>query len=537
MGHQLAAPSAAEKHDDKPTQELLQLIEKQARIIENQGQIIEDMKKELEALRQKLFGREKALFGRSSEKISDEDVRQSLLFNEAEFEYDKAEQQEKESVVKEHKRSSKGGRKKRSDPDETQEVVHDLSPEDKACPCCGKERPLMKQERSEEYDLVPAKVVRIVHLKNVYGSCHCEGFRNSNEKAVLTARGPAKIVKGSDFSNRSIALCIAAKYADGIPFYRVEKIYQRSGLEITRATLAKLTVRSSIAVSPVLEAMERDMLRSEVVLMDETTVQVHRIPGKKPTSKSYMWVRLGYFEGREIVIFLFRSSRAGKIPGNLLAGYTGHLQTDGYQGYSRIGDSPGIIHVGCMAHIRRKFIEAYEVMGKSSIALEFIVQLKELYAIESRLRQRIEEGKLKPDEFTALRAVKMAPVLEVLRTWLESRARTIPASNKLGQAISYALGQWTRASRFVDHHLLHPDTNLVENKIRPFVIGRNAFMFMDSPSGAVASAAYYSLLLTAKANGHDPVRYLHYLFDQLPARPAGACVDDLLPYRLSPGSY
>jgi len=501
--------------------------------------LVEDnaaLKRQLLLLNEKLFARERALFGASSEKLSPADELQYSLFNEAEVESGKAPQEETQTVVKEHTRSN-AGRKKRSSPDETVEVLHDLDAEEKACPCCGNERPLIKQERSEEFDLVPAKVVRIVHLKNVYGPCRCDGFAGSGEKTIVTAKGPAKIVKGSDFTNRSIALCIAAKYADGIPFARVEKIYERSGLDVSRTTLSNLTMRTALRISPLIEAMGRDLKASPVILMDETPVQVHRIADKKPTSQSYMWVSYGYRDKRPIVQFVYKDTRSARIPNALLAGYKGYLQTDGYAGYTGIGQSPGIVHIGCFAHIRRKFFEAYESAGKTGEAGQMLSLIKDLYAVEHKLRDRLERGRLDDESFTSMRAIEAGPILARMRAWLDARNGSVVPHGNLGKAIAYALIEWPKASRYVDHPLLRPDTNLVESQIRPFVVGRKGWLFMDSPSGATASAAYYSLLQTAHLNGHDAIKYLIHVFDQLATRLSDANVDDLLPYLLKPSDY
>lgn len=514
-------------------------LKNQQETIQQQKQRLVENELEILWLKDRLFARERALFGSSSEKVAkaDTDPIQYHLFNEAEVESDKAETAEKEeasTVVKEHKRS-KGGRKKRSCPAETVEVVHDLPVEEKACPCCGGQRPFMKEETSEEFDLIPAKLVRIVHRRKVYGPCRCEGFETSGAKTIVTAPGPAKIVKGSDFSNRSIALCIAAKFADGLPFARVENILKRYGLDMSRATLANLAMSTSLRVSPLIEAFVRDLKNSPVVLMDETPVQVHRIDGKASTSKSYMWVRYGYRDRRPIVSFVYRSNRSSATPNALLNDYKGFLQTDGYAGYHAVGQSPGITHVGCFAHIRRKFFEAFQANDeKPGAASEMLELLKELYAIEKRLRTKLETGKIDEEAFTVTRAVSMAPILARIQAWLQSKAGAFPPKTHIGQAIAYALAEFPKASRFVDHPLMRPDTNLIENEIRPFVVGRKGWLFMDSPKGATASAAFYSLVATARRNGHDPLEYLTYVFDELARRGDTDSVDDLLPYVLKP---
>ena len=160
--------------------------------------------------------------------------------------------------------------------------------------------------------------------------------------------------------------------------------------------------------------------------------------------------------------------------------------------------------------------------------------LKQLYATEKRLRDKLDSGRLDDDSFTATRAVAMAPILEEIGGWLRSKAGAFPPKTMIGQAVSYALGEFPKASRFVDHALLRPDTNLVENQIRPFVVGRKGWLFMDSPSGAAASAAFYGIIATARLNGHEPLRYLTYVFDAIARRGYDDQVDDLLPYTLDP---
>jgi hypothetical protein len=283
--------------------------------------------------------------------------------------------------------------------------------------------------------------------------------------------------------------------------------------------------------------MGRDLIASPVILMDETPVQVHRIADRKPTRQSYMWVSYGYRDKRPLVQFVYKDTRSARIPNALLAGYRGYLQTDGYAGYTGIGQSPGIVHIGCFAHIRRKFFEAYESAGKTGEASQMLLLIKDLYAVEHKLRDRLDRGRLDDESFTSMRAIEAGPILARMRAWLDARNGSVVPHGNLGKAITYALIEWPKASRYVDHPLLRPDTNLVESQIRPFVVGRKGWLFMDSPSGATASAAYYSLLQTAQLNGHDAVKYLIHVFDQLATRPSDANVEDLLPYLLKPSDY
>ena len=120
------------------------------------------------------------------------------------------------------------------------------------------------------------------------------------------------------------------------------------------------------------------------------------------------------------------------------------------------------------------------------------------------------------EEFVSRRKERVEPILGELHAWLEKKAVQVPPSTLLGKAVGYTLGQWDKLIRYVDHPQLSPDTNRVENKIRPFVVGRKNWLFSGSPSGAEAAANLYSLIETAKANGIEPYRYLRALIERLP---------------------
>jgi transposase len=155
-------------------------------------------------------------------------------------------------------------------------------------------------------------------------------------------------------------------------------------------------------------------------------------------------------------------------------------------------------------------------------ALEFIGRL---YRIEKEAR--IKE--LAPQELCQLRQQQAKPVLEEFKSWLDKKAPLTPAGGLLGKAIGYALNQWSRLIVYLQDGRLRPDNNLVENAIRPFVVGRKNWLFSGHPRGAAASAFLYSLIETAKANGLKPYAYMRYLFDQLPLAKTEEDYRNLLP--------
>lgn len=378
----------------------------------------------------------------------------------------------------------------------------------------------------------------VVHVRPKYGPCACEGFEGSGTSAIIQAPSPAKITPGSLFSNKSVAFFLIAKFADGLPFYRQEKVVARMGIEVSRSTMARLAIRVGSRIGPLIERIRIDIRGSPVVGMDETVLQVLKEPGRSPTSESRMWVARAFHEGRPLLFFVYNPSRGKSVAQAILEeGFRGFLQTDGYSGYTELGQREGVIHVGCWAHIRRKFHHLYDPKVKDSLALAAVGMIGELYEIERALRKKLEAGIINESEFLVRRKKDTAPVFERIKAWLFDTAPRVPPESPIGKAISYAIGQLDRAVHYVDHVLLTPDNNPVENAIRPFVIGRKAWLFADTPQGAWASASLYSLIETARANGHEPYRYLCHLFDRLPLASTDEDISALLPYVLKPGTY
>lgn len=246
---------------------------------------------------------------------------------------------------------------------------------------------------------------------------------------------------------------------------------------------------------------------------------------------------LSYCCDRPIVRSRYNPTRAGEFAEKRLEGYQGCLQTDGYSGYNHVGESPGIVHVGCFAHIRRMFHEACVTAGKQGSAAEAEEIIRRIYAVESEWRSRLDSGSIDVSTFRAERRSRVDPLVAEFRTWLFNASRSVAPQSALGKAIAYAEGQLDRAARFVEHELLTPDTNAAENAIRPFVVGRKNWMFSGNILGAHASAGIYSLIETVKANGHEPLRDFEYLFDRLLCCATSQDREALLPYRLLPASY
>ncbi|MBI3605208.1 MAG: IS66 family transposase [Nitrospirae bacterium] len=468
------------------------------------------------------------LYGRKSEKNNEAEKNQPGLFNEAEetVAVSSLEEKPQEITVPSHTRK-KSGRRPLPDDLPREEVIHDLSEAEKLCPC-GSQLGRIGEEVSEKLDIIPARVRVIKHVRYKYACKSCEGVE-SEGGAVKIAPLPPQIIPQGIATEGLLAFILISKFGDALPFYRQEKIFERLGVEIGRATMANWAIHAGQRCQPLIKLLWREICSGPVINMDETPVQVLNEPGRANTSKSYMWV----FRGGEIkqpaLLFRYDPSRSGKFLLKELADYSGYIQTDGYKGYNALGNRPGILHVGCWAHVRRKFVDAIKgrvkngkKRGHADVVLEYIQQL---YAIE----KSADLQELSVPDRHQLRQEKVKPLLKEFREWLEEVAPKTPPQGLLGKAVGYALDLWERLERYAEDGRLRPDNNLAENAIRPFVVGRKNWLFSASPRGAEASATIYSLIETAKVNHLEPYRYLRHLFERLPAAKTKADYKALLP--------
>jgi transposase len=221
------------------------------------------------------------------------------------------------------------------------------------------------------------------------------------------------------------------------------------------------------------------------------------------------------------------------VPFRLLADFKGRLQTDGYEGYAATAARDDIIHVGCLAHARRKFDEAAKAQaanktGRGGLAKQGLALIQKLYDVEREARDR-EFG---PDARKKLRDKKAKPLWDELHKWLDRVREQVPPQTLTGKAIGYLDKQWPRLIRCLDDGRVEVDNNLAENAIRPFVLGRKAWLFADTPAGADASARLYSLIETAQANGLEPYAYLRHVFTELPKAKTQVDIEALLPWNV-----
>jgi transposase len=199
------------------------------------------------------------------------------------------------------------------------------------------------------------------------------------------------------------------------------------------------------------------------VQVDETTVQVLREPEGAATTKSYLWAFRGGDPKRPSLVFQYHPSRSGEVPPEfLLKGYEGVVQSDAYDGYGELGRQPGVVHAGCMAPARRKFVDAARVAKGGGLAADGLEYTRRLYAVRAEARK----PQLGSEERQALREREAKSVLKEFKGRLERTTPQRPPKLTLGKAISQALGEWSRLVRYADDGRIEIDNNLVENTSR-----------------------------------------------------------------------
>jgi hypothetical protein len=289
--------------------------------------------------------------------------------------------------------------------------------------------------------------------------------------------------------------------------------------------MANWMIKLGQGVVPLINLLDERIRAGPLIHCDETPVQVLNSAGG---DRHWMWVRAGGPPGEPTVLFDHDPSRGTAVPKRLLADFSGILLTDGYEPYDAAVRAGSLTHAGCWAHVRRYFNDAQRSGGGKTDghAARVLEDIKALYRIERALRQ----GQADDAEILATRAEHSRPIVDDLKARLEALAPEVVPKSLLGKAVHYALGQWPKLVRFLDHAVIPLDNNRAENAIRPFVMGRKAWLFAATPNGAVASARLYSLVETAKANGIEPHAYLTHLFNELPKATTVEEVEALLPW-------
>jgi transposase len=387
-----------------------------------------------------------------------------------------------------------------------------LPPEQRMCQCCNVPMEPFGEEVTEEIEYEPATVLVIEHVRPKYACRSCE-------RGVAIAPLPDRPIEKGRPGPGLLAHVAVSKFADHLPLYRLEQIFERQGLELSRKTLCDWIARTAELVEPVVSAMKASLLREPLLQSDDTVVPYQNPlqPGK--TSRGYLWA---YTKPGAEVVFEFTPGRSREGPLKFLEGFRGHLQADGYSGYNELFRTGHVEHIACMAHVRRKIFEARVEDRRNADLL--LAAIQTLYRIERKAKEDGVTG----DTLVALRKAEALPLMEQLYgAFAFLKGKTLPKS-LLGGAVRYAIEQWPAMMRYTDVAEARIDNNSCEQVIRTVCIGRKNWLFAGSIAGGERAATIYSLTVSCKRLGVEPFAYLRDVIERVSAHPMSR-IEELTP--------
>ena len=401
--------------------QLKTMVSEQTELIRSLRLMIDEKSSHEKALQEQVDYLTKKLFGSSSERRSDDIPGQQNLFDEAEMEQEPS-LPEEETVIREHTRKKKATHDELFKGLKVEKVVIPLPEEDRICPVCGTQMVLIGEEYvRRELEFIPATCKVIEYYSQSYGCPSCkEGLGDTEKPVIVKSQVPASLVGKGPASASTVAWTMYQKYANGLPLYRQEKDWKQYGAQISRTTLANWIIYcSQNYFQPMYDYFHRELLKRSFAMADETRVQVLNEEGRRAQTQSFMWLfRSGEDGLPEIILYGYSPTRSGSHAKEFLEGYSGYLETDGYQGYNNL---PGIRRCSCWAHIRRYFIDAVP-KGKqydySQPAVQGVQYCNRLFAIEDSINKKYPGDYEKRNQ---MRLEKEKPVLEAFWSWLDQQ--------------------------------------------------------------------------------------------------------------------
>lgn len=398
------------------------------------------------------------------------------------------------------------------------EIHHE--PESSTCACgCQLER--IGEDVAEKLDYIPGVAQVERHIRGKWACRQCE--------TLTQAPAPAHVIDKGLASTGLLAHVLVAKYADHLPLYRQQKIFERAGVKIPVSTMADWVGVCGVRLQPLVDALRETILTHDVLHADETPIQILRPDTGRKTHRAYIWAYApGAFESLKAVIYDFAPSRTGEHARAFLGDWRGKLVVDDYGGYKKTVSQDGVTEIGCMAHARRKFFELHDA-HQSQLAAQALDYIGELYAIER------EAKALDATERWRLRQERAKPIADRLHAWMLAQRSRVPDGSGTAKALDYSLKRWVALTRYLDDGAVPIDNNYLENRIRPIAQGRRSWLFAGSLRAGRRAAAVMSLIQSANLNGLDPHAYLKDVSTRLPTHP-NSRIEELLPHNWQPAT-
>ncbi len=342
------------------------------------------------------------------------------------------------------------------------------------------------------------------------------------EAKIIVAPLPIQPIEKCIAGPGLLAQLLIDKYLDHLPAYRQGQRFERNGVKLPYSTLIAWIALASGLLEVLYEALKKELLQTGYLHVDETGIKVldQNKAGKK-IHNGFFWVYHNSVE--KLVFFDYQKSRSKQAPQGMLCTFQGYLQSDGYEAYDDYDHKEGIVHLNCMAHARRYFVDALPSdKQRAEYALQ---QMQQLYAIERSCKDK----ELSFEQRKEVRQKESIPILAKLGQWMQEEQTKVLPGSPIGKALSYCLKRWEKLCRYTEEGMLSIDNNSVENSIRPVAVGRKNFLFCGSAEAAQRTAMVYSLLGCCKVHGVDPYVWLKDVLTRLPMHPVNK-IKALLPH-------
>jgi transposase len=444
---------------------------------------------EVVALRHQLDVLCQRLFGKKSERVDPRQLQLALaqLANEPGPVTEPIEMDSGETPVRGHGRRRPTGRRPLPAHLPRRRVEIDVAEADKTC-ACGHARTRIGETVTSKLEYVPASFLVIDTVRAKYACPHCH-------TGVVEAAAPPQAVEKALAGEGLLAHVVVSKYADHLPLHRLAGIFAREGVDLSRTTLCDWVADVATALAPIGAQLRCEVVAADYLQTDDTSVTV--LGDQGGSFKGRLWVYLDPL-GRQVV-FDATATHERDGPAAWLADFRGKLQADAYPGYDGLYQTGHVLEIGCMAHARRRFVEAFAMDGSAALPVALIQQL---YQVERAAAD------LPADERRARRHEQSVPLLAQLKAERDRLAATVLPKSPLGDAVRYLTNQWNALQRFVDDGRLSIDNNRAENQLRVVAVGRKNWLFAGSMAGAHRAALLYSLVQSCKLVDVPPFAYL-----------------------------
>lgn len=359
---------------------------------------------------------------------------------------------------------------------------------------------LVGQEITDKLGYQPEKFFIDRTIRNKYAPKSGEG---SFAIAVL----PDTIIEKGIPSNQLVSQIIVDKYIDHLPLYRIRNRFARNNIDIKDSTITGWVSQSLTKLEILYDLLKAQVIAKGYLQVDETTLKVLDSNLKGKSHLGYYWAYHSPVD--DILFFEYNKGRAAKYVNQTLEHFKGYLQTDAYGGYNALAQKPGIVHMGCMAHARRKFDEAK--LNDNIRAQKALMYIQALYHIEAKAK----EQQLNAEQTKELRLTESLPIINALGKWITEESKKVLPKSKIGIAFQYATNNWDSLSVFLNDGQLKIDNNLIENAIRPIAIGRKNYLFAGNHDAAQRGAVIYTFFSICKKHSVNPNQWLNYVFDNI----------------------